>query len=220
MSDISRSLIRRLMIVPFKQQYAGKENRLIKEDYVHRMDVLEYIVHKAIDMDFDAFNVPAQCELLLEDFIEVNNSVYAFFGEIESHLKWDLIPNTFIFALYVGWMKLNMPMEKPLGRNDFLSELRNILDKFDDWELVKNGTSTAKYTFGCEPLIGEYNLYSKWGDRHMALFDMRAACTPSPKAIPATTGGILRKNINPFSLMSRSFADDENTSCNSMDGES
>lgn len=210
-TDISHSLIRRLMIVPFKQQYAGKENRMIKEDYVHRSDVLEYVVHKALDMDFDGFNVPVQCELLVENFVEANNPVYSFFSDIESKFRWTLVPNTFIYALYVKWMAQNVPGEKPLGRNIFLDELRNILDKFDNWEIVGNGTPTAAYIFGYEPLIGEYGLYDKWGDPRLASYEGMFsvnACTPHKRAIPTSTGGIRRKMVgSPVSV--NSYSDDE-----------
>lgn len=189
-NDISASLLRRMMIVPFKQQYLGKENRLIKEDYVHRPEVLEYALHKALEMDFDAFNVPAQCELLLEEFVEVNNPVYSFFNEVESKLKWDFIPNRFLYDLYVKWMQQNMPMEKPYGRNIFLNELRNILSKFDKWKIAPNGTSTQKYTFDCEPLILEFDLIEKWGDPRWG--NTLRGCIPLKGLISSTAGGILR----------------------------
>ena len=225
--DNSNSFLRRLMIVPFKRSYQGKENRLIKKEYVHRKEVLEFVLNQALKLDFDAFHVPAQCEIMNEEFMDTNNDVYAFFKDVNEQLSWDLVPNDFLFQVYVGWMNKYMPGESKKGKNKFLEELRNILGKFEDWEIISNRYPTAGCRFGYEPLIAEYNLYKDWGDESMVGDNKVAACRPIN--IPTSVGGIRRKTRqksgnalpdkgNPFS---DSWSDTEKkTSDDSVDGES
>lgn len=59
----------RLVIVPFfKWITANDERTYIKNDYIHRKEVLEYVLHKAINMDFDEFIVPQQSARLLNKY--------------------------------------------------------------------------------------------------------------------------------------------------------
>ena len=65
--DKSESLYRRFVPIPFLKRYVGAdENVAIKNDYVKRPEVLEYVAHKALMMDlFDTFITPAVCKELL-----------------------------------------------------------------------------------------------------------------------------------------------------------
>lgn len=222
-SDVSNSFLRRLMIVPFKQNYEGKENRQIKADYVHRKEVLEFVLNQALKLDFDAFHVPAQCEIMKEEFMDMNNDVYSFFKDVNEQLRWNLVPNDFLFQLYSGWMDKNMPGKRKRGKNKFLEELRNILGQFENWEIVPNGRPTNGFRFGFEPLIEEYNLYRTWGDETKIKDDRIRACTPHK--MPTSVGGIRKVvqhnstvNPNPFAQAQGDVK--EETPDDSVDGES
>ena len=49
LKDRSESLMRRLLLVPFKKCFTGAERKYIKNDYLHRKEVLEYVLFKTIE---------------------------------------------------------------------------------------------------------------------------------------------------------------------------
>src|SRR5699024_12108024 len=50
---------RRILIVPFNAKFdVSSDNRAIKDDYIKQRELLEYVLHKAIHMDFESFTEP------------------------------------------------------------------------------------------------------------------------------------------------------------------
>ncbi|MUK60045.1 DNA primase, partial [Pseudomonas aeruginosa] len=77
--DKTGGTLRRLLIVPFNANFNGiKENFKIKEDYIKNPQVLEYVLYKAINLDFETFDIPDASEKMLEVFKEDNDPVYGF----------------------------------------------------------------------------------------------------------------------------------------------
>lgn len=70
---------RRLLIVPFNADFNGeKENPDIKEKYLNDKKVLEYILYKAINLDFKKFIIPQVSAKMLEEYKQDNDPVYDF----------------------------------------------------------------------------------------------------------------------------------------------
>ena len=49
--DKSNSFYRRQLVVPFLKNFQGAERRYIKDEYLARKDVLEYILWRVLNMD-------------------------------------------------------------------------------------------------------------------------------------------------------------------------
>ena len=70
---------RRLLIVPFNADFNGtKENPDIKEKYLNNKEVLEYVLYKAINLDFGKFIVPKVSTDMLEEYKQDNDPAYDF----------------------------------------------------------------------------------------------------------------------------------------------
>lgn len=51
--------IRRIVIVPFQADFNGKtENFKIKDEYIKDERVLQFVLYRAINMDFETFDIP------------------------------------------------------------------------------------------------------------------------------------------------------------------
>lgn len=57
MKDKSDSFYRRQLFVPFNKSFTGIAREYIKDDYVRRKDVLEYVLHKVLKLDISKSTV-------------------------------------------------------------------------------------------------------------------------------------------------------------------
>lgn len=160
--DKSDSFYRRLILVPFIKSFTNNgQRKYIKNDYIKRKDVLEYVLWKAFNLDFDEFIVPNKSQILLDDYKEMNNPVIQFWAEIEPQLQWSLVPTQFLYDLFISWFNKNNPMGKPMSRQSFMDLFRsqietstNWINKFEKTDKVKTGNKMD----ADEPLITEYQL--------------------------------------------------------------
>lgn len=164
--DRSGSLYRRLLIVPFNRQFPFDDAKKdIKDVLIKRQDVKEYVFFKACHNDFTAFTEPSQSRDLLEQYKEMNDPIRQFWGEIESEIKWDLLPTNFVYDLYKEWSHRNNPNGKIMGKNNFLDDLRVVIDEHDEWEdSTRKPVRSTPRMDSDEPLITEYNL-TNWMDK-------------------------------------------------------
>lgn len=92
---------RRLLIVPFNADFNGtKENPDIKEKYLADKKVLEYVLHKAINLNFNKFKVPRVSSEMLEEFKQDNDPVYDF--KVTEFDNWEIesVPKTIVYSKY------------------------------------------------------------------------------------------------------------------------
>lgn len=122
--DKSDSPYRRQLCVPMTQCFTGAERKYIKADYVHRKEVLEYVLFKVLNMDYDQLPEPESCKIALEKSKEMNDPVLQFMNEVMYQFVWDLVPYTFIYDLFKAWYVKNVPGRQPLSRNKFLDEFK------------------------------------------------------------------------------------------------
>lgn len=165
--DGTDSAYRRILTVPFEKSFTGKENKLIKRDYLCRTEVLEYVVKKALEMGvFDEYSVPTKCEELKRRYMRNNDAVRDFVYEIVEKCVWDMIPNPFAYDLYKAWYRRNCTGQYQ-GRNTFLESFRRIMesDFSDKWRPTRQGGESAKnYITVPEPMILEFDLRN-WYDK-------------------------------------------------------
>lgn len=200
--DKSESFYRRFVAIPFLKRYVGSnENTAIKNDYVKRSEVLEYVAHRALMMPlFDAFITPKVCEDLLGEIRVENDPVLQFAEEFLPQFRWDLLPWKFIYAVYAAWMKKEVPSGHPVSAREFNKRLSAYVEANPTcgWTVPvgENGKQktirTHNKILGEEPLAVEYDL-SDW-------FDMRpvngSMCNIGlPHNMPVSTRGLLRASV-------------------------
>lgn len=106
--DMSDSFYRRIILITMPKLFTGCERKYIKEDYIARQEVLEYVLCKVLNTtDFYEFSVPASCEMALDEMKVLNDPVRQFFEELEEEALWDLLPWAFVQNLFTAWYRKN-----------------------------------------------------------------------------------------------------------------
>lgn len=121
--DKSESFYRRQTFVPFRNCFTGAERKYIKDDYLTRPAVLEYVLKRVLTMNYYSLSEPEACKNALDEFKELNDPVRAFWEEFRTLFVWDLLPFQFLYDLFLAWMARNMSASKPQGRNTFIKDL-------------------------------------------------------------------------------------------------
>lgn len=161
--DKSDSFYRRLIIVPFLKSFTNNgERKYIKTDYIQNTAVLQYVLFKALNMEFDEYITPHSSAALLESYKEKNNPVLEFWNETKEQYVWDLLPTQFLYDLFVKWFDINNPSGKVMSKRTFSDTLTNVIQTLNEpWE-IKTGQNDKVRSAGRmdddEPLITEYGL--------------------------------------------------------------
>lgn len=192
-NDKTSSFYRRILMVPFEKCFTGAERKYIKDDYLNRQEVLEYVLCKVLEKipSYYDFDVPDACTRLLDDYKTFNDPVRQFAEEMLPELKWQLVPNKFLYDLFKSWYEENIPSGRVQGKNSFLQEFKDVLAERDDWKATGSSVPTQGYSFGSEPLIIRYNL-TKWMNDAYRGTDAAMICTPSMDTIKSSVSGIIR----------------------------
>ena len=197
--DKSESLYRRFIPIPFLKRYVGAdENKAIKDDYVKRPEVLEYVAYKALMMPlFDTFTEPAVCKKLLNQIRVENDPVLQFAEEFLPQFVWDLLPWKFLYGVYSAWMRKEAPNGRAVSSREFNKRLTAYVDATPScgW-VVPHGADgkqksmrTQNRIVGDEPLAVEYDL-SNWFDLQPVGGSM---CKIGiPHNMPVSARGLLR----------------------------
>lgn len=166
-----------------------------------RPEVLEYVARKAMMMPlFDAFVTPAVCEELLGQIRVENDPVLQFAEEFLDRFVWDLLPWQFLYGVYSGWMRKDVPSGHPVSRKEFTRRMTAYVDATLScgWVIPrgKDGKQkairTMNHILGDEPLAVEYDIHN-WFDMRPVNGSIRKIGTPHN--IPIATRGLLRANI-------------------------
>lgn len=192
-NDKTSSFYRRILMVPFEKCFTGAERKYIKDDYLNRQEVLEYVLYKVLEVipSYYDFDVPDACTRLLDDYKTFNDPVRQFAEEMLPELKWQLVPNKFLYDLFKAWYEENIPSGRVQGKNSFLQEFKDVIAERDVWKATGSSVPTQGYSFGSEPLIIRYNL-TKWMNDAYRGTDAAMICTPSMDTIKSSVSGIIR----------------------------
>lgn len=201
--DKSGSLYRRQLIIPFNKSFTGAERKYIKQDYMHRTEVLEYVLHRVLNSNFYELSEPAAVKTALHRYKIENDPIRAFVEEFLDRMVWDLLPWRFLYALYRAWLVKDQPSNPPLGYNKFVQHLTLVLqdtpDKGKNWIVTPAAVRTQNRIVGDEPLAVEYDLHD-WIDIQPAGGSMRKIGIPHN--MPISTRGLLRATVAPSTTIS------------------
>lgn len=122
----TKGTYRRLLIVPFNASFeAEKDDWRIKDSYINRSDVLQYVLHKAVNMDFERFTVPDVSEKLLEEYKQENDPLVDFKENVFEQIGLNKIPFYIVYSCYKSFCQDNNfnPLSKIKFSKQFLSLL-------------------------------------------------------------------------------------------------
>ncbi|PEP86908.1 DNA primase family protein [Bacillus toyonensis] len=123
--------IRRLVIVPFQADFNGKaENFKIKDEYIKNEKVLQFVLYKAINMDFETFDIPKVSLQELEIFKQDNDPVLDF--KLSVFDEWGIqeVPKYIVYGFYKKFCMDNG--YKYLADRQFHKQFKTYLGK--EWE--------------------------------------------------------------------------------------
>ncbi|MFD2830342.1 phage/plasmid primase, P4 family [Corticicoccus populi] len=130
---------RRLIIVPFKANFNGSvENTKIKEEYIKDKRVLEYVLYKAINMEFDRFHEPHASIVAIREFKKDNDPIYEFKEQEFDMWNLDAIPKNVVYKMYMFFCENNG--YKSISVRKFHNGLKRHLNS--NWDT----TSTKRFT--------------------------------------------------------------------------
>ena len=107
--DKSEAVLNRLLIIPFKANFTGKADKSIKDEKLKNKIVLEYILYKALHLNFDKFIVPKVVQHEIEKYKGENDSVYSYLSyyiENDYH-NVSCMPISFINSDYEDYCEEN-----------------------------------------------------------------------------------------------------------------
>lgn len=164
--DRSDSFFRRQLFIPFTKCFTGKERKYIKDDYLRRPEVLEYVLYKVLNMDYYDFDVPQACIDALEEYREYNDPVRQFFNEVVMQAAWNLLPFELLYQMYQKWHKENNPSGTVQSKSSFMNEIIAVANQSGEWICRGRGVKicTADKMSCEEPLLDAYDL-SEWQKR-------------------------------------------------------
>lgn len=189
--DKSDSLYRRLLLVPFTKCFTGCERKYIKDDYLNRPDVLEYVLWRVLNMDYYELPNPAACQALMGEYKQTNDPLRQFADEILPQLVWDAVPLKYMHDLYTGWLKQAYPGGHPLGKQTFNTSLQQLLREYPDWTFNKGQVYIGTRMNKPEPLSLQYNL-TFWQNQNLYFNDRDRARPVAPALKDKYTGVYLR----------------------------
>ncbi|HDR3902064.1 TPA: DNA primase [Bacillus cereus] len=123
--------IRRIVIVPFKADFNGAaEDFKIKDEYIKNEKVLQFVLCKAINMDFEKFDIPKVSLQELEVFKQDNDPVLDF--KLSVFDEWGIqeVPKYVVYAFYKKFCYDNG--YKHLADRQFHKQFKTYLG--EDWE--------------------------------------------------------------------------------------
>lgn len=205
--DKSDSFYRRQLFIPFDKCFTGHERKYIKDDYLHRAEVLEYVMYRILMMNFYSLSEPVSCITALREYKDYNDPVRQCLDEILPQCVWDFLPFSFLYDVYKAWFRKNSPNGSIQGRNTFITDVTNILGDYPEWYCpgrtvaVRPGQKMSKP----ELLIAEYNL-EDWKNPVHRGSDLSQVCMPKLKT---SYNGLLRHNSGQDSNTDDEDVDDE-----------
>ena len=177
--DKSDSFYRRQLFIPFEKCFTGKERKYIKYDYLHRTEVLEYVMYKVLNMNYYTLSEPDACKNVLAQYKEYNDPIRQFVEEMLPLCVWDLLPFGFLYELYKSWFRKNSPSGSPQGKKTFIKDIINVTKDSDEWYCQGQDAKIKVANRMDEPelLIVQYDL-NDWKNLKYHGNDINKICKP------------------------------------------
>lgn len=168
--DRSESFYRRQLIIKFKKSYTGIERKYIKEEYLQRDDVLQYVLNKVLNMDYYEIHEPESSKEQMASYKVHNDPVRDFLEDILPNITVDALPNQYLYELYGAWLDKNNPSAKRsmLGRSNFISEVRELIPNYPEWYVPDGQFRIRNYIDGQELTVNMYNMTNWMTDEKSA----------------------------------------------------
>ena len=194
--DKTDSFYRRQLLIPFTKCFTGRERPYIKNDYLHRKDTLEYVMHKVLNMNYYQLSEPAASREALQEYKEYNDPIRQFVKEVLPACVWDLLPFTFLYDLYKAWLKQVSPSSTAVGKNTFTNELLKLIqdDPTSEWYTDDKSKPTRAGNRMAKPeyMIAKYEL-NHWKNPCYRGNDLNQICTPIQDG---SYRGLVRKDLS------------------------
>lgn len=156
--DRSDSFFRRQLFIKFDKSFTGQERKYIKDDYLKRKDVLEYVLYRVLHMDYYEITEPESCRAALEEYKIYNDPVREFLDEALPRFSWDCVPSCILYEMYKGWSKINNPNGTIQRQRSFSMDVKNLIDNSDcGWYYASEPANIGAHMNSEEPLLDEYN---------------------------------------------------------------
>lgn len=141
-NDNTRSLLRRVLLVPFEKHFDGDDRTYIKDDYLGRPEVLEYVQHRALAMRHTRLSEPAVCRLVKNEFAKQNDAVAAFWADTQDLYTWEILPYDYLYETFINWYRAEHrgSSDRAPSRRKFIQNLHPVVDE-REW---KRGQHRAK----------------------------------------------------------------------------
>src|SRR5699024_10224102 len=120
LKDGTYSMFRRWLFVPMLCNFTEGQRPEIKKDYLGRQEVLEYVVHRVLTMNYERVREP-QAVLELKDELMVEHdptlTIWEEYGDV---FVWYLLPIALLYDLFAAWWKMSIPSGSALSKAAFL----------------------------------------------------------------------------------------------------
>ena len=175
--DKSDSWYRRQIFLPFDQQFEGVERKYIKDDYLARHDVLEFVLKRVLlDMpNYYELEAPAACLAVMDQYKEENDPVRAFCNATlakdsdgqDMWGDWQMVPLTAGFDHFLGWAADNNVSSKGYTKSRFTKEFHDHVMATGEWvdmtDRKAKALPTALVMPGVPPITIEHRTHlAKW----------------------------------------------------------
>lgn len=122
--------MRRIVIVPFNNQFTGSsDNWKIKDDYLARQDVLEYVLYRALQLNFERFSIPKSSIQALKEFEQDNDPLVGFKESFFDQQEVTKIPTYYLYSFYKQYCKDNS--FRPIGQAKFTRRFILLLNGYE-----------------------------------------------------------------------------------------
>lgn len=126
--DSTDAHLRRFRVVKFNHQYkATPENRKIKDDYINRKALLEWLLYKALHSEpVTTFIQTNESKDATQEIKEDNDAVYYFINKYLDELESTRIPVKFLFNYFLACMDAENNPQK-IKQNTFTKKAKKIM---------------------------------------------------------------------------------------------
>lgn len=167
--DTSDSIYRRFLVIPFYKSFTGIERKYIKDDYLKRREVREFVLWYtlAVMPDYYELSEPDVSRAELEEFKDDNDPVRAFWNEMSELLESEFLPRAFLYECYKAWQKANSPQGRPVSQQTFHDRIQGMIrsNPSPAYKPYLNSSGQMIYkrlrkgTMLHEPEMSQYSMY-------------------------------------------------------------